>query len=259
MQSQLSPEAGQAYFTPEFAKDGAIDTFFSSNADSLDECVSSCQAEPDHCCLVQFDAAAKTCQKVTLAAADVLDAGPQMFYKLPPSTMSAASSVKDAQPGAAGQNKAQNIASSGSRPASPRAPRVQAGSQTTFTIRRQGAGTVSAASDGGNVHAKMLSSGLYARCAIPEAQAAAWSKVGSQLTLNARTFAKGPDEWLDVANIGECQNLCDNSSVCWGGIYQDGKCLFRSGIDALSTRAFFALYEPGTVPGVIAPSKCLNF
>jgi hypothetical protein len=102
----------------------------------------------------------------------------------------------------------------------------------------------------------MLSSGLYARCAIPEAQAAAWSKVGSQLTLNARTFAKGPDEWLDVANIGACQILCDNSNVCWGGIYQDGKCLFRGGIDALSTRAFFALYEPGTTPGAIAPSKC---
>lgn len=213
MQSQLSPEAGQAYFTPEFAEDGTINTFFNTTADSLEECLGMC--EPDRCCLVQYDAAAKTCQEVTLAAADVLDPGPQLFYKLPPSTMSAASSVKDEQPGAAGQNKAQNTVLSGSRPASPRVYRVQAGSQRTFIIRGQAAGKVSAASDGGNVHAKMLSSGLYARCAIPAKQAAAWAKVGSQLTLNARTFAKGPDEWLDVAgDIGECQNLCDNSNVC---------------------------------------------
>lgn len=256
MRSQLSPEAGQAYFTSEMANGKLLkEMFTSSDISSLPACLDLCA--PDSCCLAQYNVKARTCLLVTLAPAGPTDVGPQIFYKLPSSEMSAASSVKDAKRSSsssdpAGANKAQTV---GSRRSTTRAPRVQAGTKSTVTIRRQGAGKVSASSAANDVRTKTLGSGLYATCTIADGEAEAWMEVGSQLTLDARTFAKGPDVWLNVTDVRVCQELCDNSNVCWGGIYRDGQCLFRGGIDALNTRAFFALPSPDAAPGLVNPSK----
>jgi hypothetical protein len=139
-------------------------------------------------------------------------------------------------------------------------PRVKAGTKSTFAVLRKQQSSsgssqqVSASSSAAETRAKTLASGLYARCYIPPSEADAWTKVGSQLTLDARTFSTGPDVWLNVTDIQACQQLCDHSNTCWGGLYRDGQCLFRGGIDALRTRAFFALPAPGTVPNFVTPS-----
>lgn len=91
-QSQLSPEAGQAYFSPSVASS----LLSTASQPSLDACLSSCPA--NSCCMAQYDAAGEACGTVTLTpAASDANSGMQLVYKLPPSTLGSASSVTKAK------------------------------------------------------------------------------------------------------------------------------------------------------------------
>jgi hypothetical protein len=88
VQSQLSPEAGQAYFSPASAMQLVLRN---STATTLAACLAACGSEG--CCLAQWEAAAQTCQTVSLRVSSAGAGGYQLQYKLPPSTLVAASSV----------------------------------------------------------------------------------------------------------------------------------------------------------------------
>jgi hypothetical protein len=106
------------------------------------------------------------------------------------------------------------------------------------------AGQEPAATPSATVTGKMMASGYYAHCTVPNADAPAWEAAGSNLGSDARTFAKNGAQWT-AANTkrDECKKLCDNSNVCWGFVYDavNAKCSFRGGVDAISTRSFFSL------------------
>jgi hypothetical protein len=89
--SQLSPEAGQAYF----AAGASASRLFTptNNVASLDACIALCPAGKG--CMAQYDVAGRVCQlaALDLAAADAT--GRQLAYKLPPSTVGSASKVKE--------------------------------------------------------------------------------------------------------------------------------------------------------------------
>lgn len=88
--SQLSPEAGQAYFAPDSAMQALL---ISSSAASLDGCLAQC--DPGYLCLAQWDATTQSCKTVSLApAAADATSGMQLVYKLPPSTLGSASSIQ---------------------------------------------------------------------------------------------------------------------------------------------------------------------
>lgn len=181
IRSQLSPEAGQAYFAP---KSDAESLLVDDNTPkTLKTCVESCA--PGKCCLAQFDTENNKCRKALLEPATSDAPGKQVVYKLPPSSLTAASSLAS----------------------------------------------------------KMLSSGYYAHCAIPTADAAKWAAAGSNLGADARTFVSGSTTKDNVDNRADCKKLCDNSNVCWGFVYDsDAKtCNFRGGVDALKTRSFFGV------------------
>lgn len=97
--------------------------------------------------------------------------------------------------------------------------------------------------DTAQVHAKTMPSGIYARMVIPDDRLSNWLLVGTDLDTEARTFSSAPQASLwRTGSEHDCRSLCDNSNVCWGFIF-DGvsKCLFRGGLDALSTRSFLVL------------------
>jgi hypothetical protein len=100
-QSQLSAEAGQAYF----ASDAPAATLFTTevNVDTLASCLVLCAAKTGEACMAQYDVIAKTCKTVALplAAADATT-GTQLLYKLPPSVLGSASSVVGAKTLASG-------------------------------------------------------------------------------------------------------------------------------------------------------------
>lgn len=93
------------------------------------------------------------------------------------------------------------------------------------------------------VKAKTLSSGIYARMAIPNDKLSSWLLVGTNLDTEARTFSTAPQSTLwRTGTERECRSLCDNSNVCWGFIFDGAsKCLFRGAIDALRTQSFLVL------------------
>jgi hypothetical protein len=105
--------------------------------------------------------------------------------------------------------------------------------------------TLGSASSVGNADAlvkgKMMSSGYYAHCTVPAADAAKWAAAGSNLDGTARTFATAAEEITSTR--AECKKLCDNSNVCWGFVWDAAasKCSFRGGVDALKTRSFFSV------------------
>lgn len=200
--SQLSPEAGQAYFSEESPLRSLLTV---TQQQTLTTCLSSCPA--GGCCLAQFEGSSGTCRKAVLTpAAASATSGKQLMYKLPPSTLTAASSVDAAQKQ---QKKKSQV-----------------------------------------VSAKMMSSGFYAICDIPAAAAATW-QVGAGFNLgpDARTFAKSAAWDTTSTSRAACQQICDASNVCWGFIYDVATkaCLYRGGVDALSTRSFFVLPSPTSV------------
>ena len=89
--SQLSPEAGQAYIAADSPAAALLGV--GASAADLATCLSSCPA--DQCCLTQYDVAGKKCYQVLLeAASSTTTSGQQLVYKLPPSTLGSASSLK---------------------------------------------------------------------------------------------------------------------------------------------------------------------
>lgn len=199
-ESQLSPEAGQAYFD----QDPLVQSLLTnSTKQTLGACLSSCPA--NSCCLAQYDVSGKSCQTASLAPVAADDAGYyRVLYKLPPSAISAAASVKDNAGAANGEATGAEV-----------------------------------------VKGKMMSSGIYARCLIPDDLIDNWMKVGTMLTSDARTFSTATDKW-EVADGGsedDCKKKCDNSNVCWGFVYytQYNVCWYKGGVDALKSRSFFVV------------------
>lgn len=192
-ESQLSPEAGQAYFdkSPESPLVQQQMLTNSSRA-SLGACMASCPA--DSCCLAEYNTASKVCLTAAFAPVGTGSGDIQkLYYKLAPSAMGSASSV-----------------------------------------------------EGEEAKAKMISSGMYARCS---ATSELWMTLGTPLTVDARTFVS-PDQMWDhvhyVSSEDDCKKKCDASNVCWGFIMQsyglyNKQCLYKGGEDALSTRSFFVV------------------
>ena len=89
-QSQLSPEAGQAYIAPGSS---AMSLLSSAPAPTLKACLDSCPA--GQCCLAQYDVTGKLCYSVALAPVAASAAGQSLVYKLPPSTLGSASSLEE--------------------------------------------------------------------------------------------------------------------------------------------------------------------
>ena len=198
-QSQLSPEAGQAYFSPDNAPVLNLTKVYS--AASLDVCFTACPS--NMCCMAQWDATRNTCRVAELSPIAFnanTTTGMQLLYKLPPSALGSASSIK-----------------------------------TDPTEHQQ-------------VSAKTIASGYYATCSIPASTAAVWQTAGSNLGADARTFSTAVALWDTTSGSrAKCQARCDQSNVCWGIIYDAATkaCLYRGGVDALTTRSFFVLPPTG--------------
>lgn len=91
-QSQLSPEAGQAYFSAD--NTAMLSLLTNSTANSLGACFWTCPNNT--CCFAQYDVTSRICRIATLAPAAFeanVTTGLQLLYKLPPSALGSASSV----------------------------------------------------------------------------------------------------------------------------------------------------------------------
>lgn len=193
--SQMSPEAGQAFFTAATAT--AITRNIVTGANTIAACIAACPTPANVNCIVQFNASAAPdpgCVVATLAAASSApsDTAPQFVYKLPPVGVVGASSVPQ-------------------------------------------------------VAGKMMSSGHYAHGTIAAATHADWLTVGTNLTADARMFSAAATAVSITRKMKECKKICDDSNVCIGFVAEpaatagDFNCYFRGGVDALNTRAFFAI------------------
>ena len=145
--------------------------------------------------------------------------GTKLKYKLPPSTLTAASSVQSTGDTSTLTTDAAIVAPDSAVPgADDDAPRVQA---------------------------KTTASGFYARLAISANKLPAWQKAGVPLDPGrAQTFKWGaPPEWDQGKSEAECQRKCDDSVVCWGFLYDTATqaCMYKGGEDSLNTRAFFVM------------------
>jgi hypothetical protein len=211
-ESQLSPEAGQAYFGPSLVNDSILQSLVTNtNVNSLEECISSNVCSGDKHCMVQYVEASNTCIVARFQPATDTTTGPQLFYKLPPSALSSASSVASSN-----SSSASAVAGMATRRGGFYAPRIKPGTLRSFNITRAPQGGVAAkALKPGQVEAQMLSSGIYARCVLPDQEASAWETAGSPLGEDARRFSNNASAWRVVSNVVECYELCDNSNVCW--------------------------------------------
>jgi hypothetical protein len=214
LQSQLSPEAGQAYFSPDNAP--VLNLTTTTNLTNIGACFGRCPNNT--CCLMQYDAVNRTCMIATFAPVPFntsVATGLQLLYKLPPSAMGSASSVQLPQPGPDGSVPAAAVAVEGSDP---------------------------------GVSAKTIASSYYATCSVPAATAAVWTTAGTNLGPDARTFVKGAATWDSASGSkAECQRRCDQSNTCWGFFFDAAtkQCLYRGGVDAMATRSFFVMPASG--------------
>lgn len=82
-QSQLAPEAGQAFVAASNTVMASLMT--TTTQPNLSACLAACPA--GSCCMAQWDSATARCQTATLApaAADAMGGGLQLLYKLPAS------------------------------------------------------------------------------------------------------------------------------------------------------------------------------
>lgn len=225
-QSQMAPEAGQAYFTTRTNVTIAPPV----TAANLTTCLATCDTVPNTCCLAQFSAG--TCRRATMTPEAASIAAPQYVFKLPPSGLAASvASVADAAPAA-----------------------VTDGA----SIVTDGAPSVT--SEEPAVKAKTLASGYYAHCAIPivggVADIDSWLTVGSPLQANAQVFRPltAPAIWDEVTNTAQCKQKCDDSNICIGFITQviatKLQCSYRGGVDTPGSRAFFALPAPSATTNI---------
>jgi hypothetical protein len=209
-ESQLSPEAGQAYF----GKDPEVQALLTnSTKQTLGACLSSCPS--DACCLAQYEVGNRMCRTATLPPVAADAAGYyRLLYKLPPSAMGSASSVKpDAAPagGSSGEVVKGKMISSG-------------------IYARCNIPTSVVVDPYGNANVEPVNG---------------WMKVGTALTADARTFSKDTDIWniADYGSEDDCKKKCDDSNVCWGFIFyaKYNYCWYKGGEDALKTRSFFVV------------------
>jgi hypothetical protein len=206
VQSQLSPEAGQAYFGPDLL--GLTMLSVNPGITSLEQCFSFCPI--DKCCFVQLNAASSQCSMASLPPAGASETGPRLYHKLPAAGLAAATSLRNTSSsinqGAAAPGSVK--ASGGVAQRSHLAPRMSA-------LRKSSTLKASAAKPGGSntVKAQTLSSGSYATCSIPQATYAEWVRVGSPLGIDARTFAKVDNAWFNTTNAYTCSEMCDDSNV----------------------------------------------
>jgi hypothetical protein len=211
MESQLSPEAGQAYF----GKDPEVQALLTnSTKQTLGACLSSCPSNA--CCLAQYEVTNSTCRTATLAPVAADAAGYyKLLYKLPPSAMGSASSVKiDAAP--AGGNSSEVV----------KGKMISSGIYARCNIP-----TIVVTDAWGNKDVQ---------------PASGWMKLGTALTADARTFSTSTDIWDTVdwaTSEDDCKKKCDDSNVCWGFVYYTkyNNCWYRGGEDALKTRSFFVV------------------
>lgn len=225
-QSQMAPEAGQAYFTTSTAVTIAPNV----TAADLTACLATCDAVPNTCCLAQFSAG--TCRRATMTPEAASVATPQYVFKLPPAGLAASvASVADPAP----------------------AHLVTDGASIVID------GAPSAISEEPAVKAKSLASGYYAHCAIPNGGVAdieSWLKVGSPLQANAQVFRPltSPAIWDEVTSTAECKRKCDDSNICIGFITRVHasklQCSYRGGVDTPGSRAFFALPAPSATTNI---------
>lgn len=106
-----------------------------------------------------------------------------------------------------------------------------------------------AAASLGKVEAKAMSSGLYARCALPDGWGATGTydsdKIGRRLfpDLTPALVSTTP------AGLAECKRKCDMMSICWGFTVKSGKCQLRGGFDEQDVRSFFRNPADSTTQG----------
>lgn len=107
-QSQLSPEAGQAFFAQESPMQSLLT---STQQPDLAACLASCPASS--CCMAQYEVTNATCRTAALmpAQADTPITSLLLRYKLPPSAMGAAASVPDSSGGEQKRVAAKTISS----------------------------------------------------------------------------------------------------------------------------------------------------
>lgn len=229
--SQMSPEAGQAYFTTPRTPETIAQT--QANVTDLNACLATCDAVPGTCCLAQFSAGA--CRRATMEPQAASIVAPQYVFKLPPAGLAASvASVAAAAPAPAAVTNGASLLIDGERSVSSEEPAVKA---------------------------KSLASGYYAHCAIPTTDAgeqdpditATWLTVGSPLQANARVFRpiQVVPVWDEVTTTAGCKRKCDDSNICIGFITRvitEGngsnpklQCSYRGGVDTPGSRAFFAL------------------
>jgi hypothetical protein len=174
---------------------------------------------------------------------------PRLYYKLPPSEMIAAASVKSG-------TKSSHSSSSGSGGSSGNST-ADVGAVYTDSAagNRTAVGTVTGdvQSAANVVKAKTMASGVFAICDMTEwQQLAADGWIGTSpnpmLVEEDRTVA----EW-DVLGIcsseGSCHKSCVADSSCWGFIYVPGKGFtLRTGEMMLGVRSFFVSPDPAQSP-----------
>jgi hypothetical protein len=200
----MSPEAGQAFFTATTST--TISRIIKPAGNTLDLCIAACAATANLNCMVQFNLTAAEGTRCVVST-------------LTPAT---------------------SDAPVGSGPAQ-------------FVYKLPPAGLVAASSvpnsAPSSVAGKMMSSGHYAHGTIAGAGLTEWLTVGTGLTADARTFSSTAPSMVGL--VKDCKKTCDNSNVCIGFIAMpapdanapanSATCYFRGGVDALGTRAFFAI------------------
>jgi len=196
-QSQLSPEAGQAYFSADSPLQLLLAT---TPQQSLAACMALCPSSS--CCLAQYDFSAHTCKVATLepVSADAAS-GLQLLYKLPPSTMGAASSIRRLE---AGDGSKQDV----------KGKMIASGYYSTCSV------------PAANANAWLSGAGTNLG---PDARTFA----------SGTPVWHAPATRAACQRACEESNVCWGFFYDPGS--NGGSCLFRGGVDALNTRSFFLL------------------
>jgi hypothetical protein len=179
--------------------------------------------------------------------ASVDDGKPRLYFKLPPSEMIAAASVK--RPANLTQSSGNSSSGSGNGTAG-----VGAVYTDTAAGNRTAVGTAAGAQSPDNaVKAKTMASGVFAICDMTDWQQLAeegWigTSPNPMLVEEDRTVA----EW-DVLGVCSSETSCHKSCVadssCWGFIYVPGKGFtLRTGEMWLGVRSFFVSPDPAQTP-----------
>lgn len=219
-----------------------------SAASDTAACITACPA--DKCCIAEFyresEYGPASCRHAILPPARPMamvasvpdDTKPRLYYKLPPSEMIAAASVKSASVNAT------QSSSDG----------VGAVYTDTKAGNRTAVGTATGTGSSENaVKAKTMASGVFAICDMTDwQQLAADGWIGRSpnpmLVEEDRTVA----EWdvLRVCNSeGSCHKSCVADASCWGFIYVPGKGFtLRTGEMMLGVRSFFVSPDPAQSP-----------